>query len=199
MSKIESFFTELDARWAHPESGRLRLRVIGSAALMLQTGYERGTRDSDILETDDLENGIGPRLLDIAGEGTRMHRRHRMYLDIVARGLPFLPWPPAWHPVTELNRSLEHLELEVLDVVDVVVSKLRRFHPADISDIEAMVDLGRIPHDQLIDRFQRAVESFTMDARAPDLPKIVSNFNRVERDLLGVAESEIDLPGWLAT
>ena len=35
-------------------SAKVRLRVIGSSALMLQTDYARGTKDSDVLETADL-------------------------------------------------------------------------------------------------------------------------------------------------
>lgn len=36
-----------------------------------------------------------------------------------------------------------------------------------------------------------------MDARADDLDKYISNLNRIERDLLGVPESEIDKPDWM--
>ena len=49
----------------------------------------------------------------------------------------------------------------------------------------------------LLERFRSAVNSFAMDARAPDLPKYLLNLNRVERDLMGAAETEIDLPEWI--
>ncbi len=35
------------------------------------------------------------------------------------------------------------------------------------------------------------------EARAADLPRFAGNLHRVERDLLGVDESEIDLASWI--
>jgi hypothetical protein len=54
--------------------------------------------------------------------------------------IPFLPQVPLWHSMPKLSASLRHFEVEVLDVVDVIVSKLKRFNANDVSDIEAMVD-----------------------------------------------------------
>ena len=54
MSVLESFFQEVDAAWRWPAPQKRRLRIIGSAALMLQTSYVRGTKDSDVLRTLDL-------------------------------------------------------------------------------------------------------------------------------------------------
>ncbi|MDP3176911.1 MAG: hypothetical protein Q8M76_03335, partial [Spirochaetaceae bacterium] len=85
---LEDFFQEIDARWGVPSPGRIRLRVIGSSALMLQTGYARGTKDSDVLETNALTDDVKARLLALAGRGTAVSDRHGIYLDIVSRGLP---------------------------------------------------------------------------------------------------------------
>jgi hypothetical protein len=60
-----------------------------------------------------------------------------------------------------------------------------------------MIDLELVPHAVLIERFRSAVDSFLLDARAEDLPKCVENLHRVERDLFGTSETEIDLPDWL--
>ena len=49
-------------------------------------------------------------------------------------------------------------------------------------------------HRRLIERFQSAVDVYGGDARADDLPKYVRNLHRVERDHLGVPETEIELP-----
>lgn len=98
--------------------------MLGSVALMLQTDYARGTNDGDVLETASLTGESKSLLLVVAGAGTRLHRRHGTFLDVVASGLPFLPLGPTWHPLTELNASLGILDVAVLDVVDVVVSKL---------------------------------------------------------------------------
>jgi len=197
VSTVEDFLAEVDGLWAPGDATRVRLRLIGSTALMLATGYERGTKDSDIFETIDLTRETKQRLLAIAGPGTEVHRRRRMYLEIVANGVPFLPWPARWQAAAELNQRLRHLEIAVLDVVDVVVSKLKRLNDNDLTDIAAMIDLDLVRHDALVARFRSAVDVFSGDARAADLPRYVANLHRVERDMLGVAESDIELPGWI--
>ena len=115
-----------------------------------------------------------------------------MYVDIVPNGVPFLPAPPRWHPLTGLM-GLRRLEIHVLDVIDIVVSKLKRFHGNDRSDIDAMIQLGLVPHAQLVERFQSAFTEFTFDARAVQLPAYVENLNQVERDMLGVGETPFDM------
>jgi hypothetical protein len=197
MQPIERFLIDVDDRWALSAPTKLRLRVIGSAALMLQTDYARGTKDSDILETASLSAQTKSLLLQLAGKGSDLHTRHRLYLEIVPSGLPFLPQVPHWHLLTDLNNSLKHFEIEVLDVVDVVVSKLKRFNANDQSDVEAMIAKDLVPHGQLVARFQSAVDVYGGDARADDLPGYVKRLNRVERDMFGVAETEIELPSWI--
>jgi hypothetical protein len=76
------------------------------------------------------------------------------------------------------------------------VSKLKRFHANDRGDIAAMIERDLVPHDRLIERFRRAVDVFSGDARAEELPRYLRNLHQVERDMLGVAETDIDLPEW---
>lgn len=189
MQLIGDFFAEIDRRWPRDPAGRVRLPIIGCGALMLQANYERGTKDSDVFETVDLTEAVKQHLVAIAGPGTDVHKRWKLYVDIVANGVPFLPHAPLWHPVPGLNQALVRLEIAVLDVVDVVVSKLKRFNANDQADIDAMVELDLVPHERLIDRFRAAVDEFLGDSREDQLPACVAN--------LGVAESEIDLPSWI--
>ena len=102
-------------------------------------------------------------------------RGYRVYIDVVSNGIPILPQIPEWTPLTDLSAELLHFELSVLSVVDVVVGKLKRFNAHDISDVEAMTDLGLVPHDNLVERFKLAVDVFACDARAGDLPKYVEH------------------------
>jgi len=136
---ISDFLQAIDAAWQPPEPAPIVLRLIGSTALMLQTDYVRGTKDSDVLETADVLAETRTRLLDLAGPGTQIHRAHRIYIEFVGHAIPFLSQSPTWKPVSALD-SLASFRIVVLDVVDVVVSKLVRFHANDIRDIEAMVE-----------------------------------------------------------
>ena len=62
---------------------------------------------------------------------------------------------------------------------------------------EAMIVADHVPHALLIERFRLAVEMFSMDARADELPRYVRNLHQAERDLFGVEETEIELPDWI--
>ena len=199
MQLIRDFFVEIDHLWTRPagHERKIRLSLIGSGALMLQASYERGTKDSDVFETTDLADGVKQRLVALAGAGTELHRRRSLYIDIVRNGIPFLPHVPIWHSLPEVNAALDHFELRALDIVDVVVSKLKRFNSNDQSDIDAMIARDLVPHERLVERFGAAVDEFIADARAEELPKYVANLHRVERDMLLVPETEIDLPSWI--
>lgn len=191
MSSVDEFFREIDRRWTEPTTDRIRLNIIGSGALMLQAQYERGTRDSDVLETESLTPPIKDALLALAGHGTKLASRTGMYLDIVRNGIPFLPRVPHWHPASTLR--LEHFEVQALAVVDLVVSKLKRFSPNDVDDADAMFKLGLVDHAELVARFHSAFIEFSHDNRAAELERYVANLHRVERDMLNVPETKFDL------
>lgn len=195
MRVVEDFFADLDAAW-RPPPARVRLNVIGSTALMLHTGYSRLTRDSDVLETMDIVGGVRTQLLALAGPSTDIAKRHRLYLDIVASGIPFLPQVPRWHHSTALGH-LAHFEVHLLAIVDVVISKLKRFIARDVDDIDAMIQRQAVPHDDFVARFRDAVEYNSLGAGADDLPRYVERFHQVERDMFGVPETAIELPSWL--
>ncbi|MFC1679416.1 DUF6036 family nucleotidyltransferase [Elusimicrobiota bacterium] len=197
MALIERFISEIDSLWGREDPRRLDFDIIGSCALMLQAEYQRVTKDSDVLETRQMDGVVRKRLIDLAGWGSRLHKRHGIYLDIVQGSLPFLPQRPIFHPIAPLA-DLRSISARALDVVDVVVSKLKRFSANDRADIGAMVDRGSVPHAVLLERFRLAMDGFEVDARAQDFPKCIDNLHVVERDHLGVSETAIELPDWFA-
>lgn len=194
MNSFDGFLRGIANAW--DEETHPTLRIIGSTALFLRTDYVRGTKDSDVLETTELDSATQRKLLSIAGPQSKLAHEWRLYLDIVSNGIPFLPQSPVWHPL-EIDGAPDSLTFEVLDVVDVVVSKLKRFHANDKSDIAAMVERDLITQEHLVRRFVSAFEMFQYDARAGELPRYVRNLHEVERDLLVVEETEIELPEWI--
>jgi hypothetical protein len=88
VATVDEFFRELDARWGEARPAKIHLRIIGSSALMLQTNYERRTKDSDVLETNDLTANVKKRMLDLGGLGTGSRSR---ILIVRAEGLPSCP------------------------------------------------------------------------------------------------------------
>lgn len=59
MTPIDLFMKGIDELWAGSGGDKITLRVIGSTALMMQTGYNRGTKDRDVLEADALAGDVG--------------------------------------------------------------------------------------------------------------------------------------------
>jgi hypothetical protein len=197
VNQVEGLILEIDRAWSLAVPGKVELKIIGAAALLLQAGYGGGTKDSDIFETANLTPPIQAHLLELAGSGTTLAKRHRMYVEVVRNGIPFLRQRAIWHPQTALNGQLHRLHVEVLDVVDVAVSKLKRLSPSDEAHIEAMVEAGLLPHHGVVSCFNEAVDAFLGDAREEDLPKYVANLHRIERDTYGVAPTAIELPSRL--
>jgi len=193
---IETFLLDLDRAWGGSDP-RIRLRILGSAALMLQADYIRGTKDADVLGVEPVLDAVREKLVRLAGIGSGLHAEHGFYLDVVAAGLPFLPNPPRFLSLDSLESRLGSFHLEVLDVVDVVVSKLKRFNGRDRDDIRAMVDLERVDQEPLLERFRLAVDRFGMDARVDDLPEVIRNLHWVERECFSSKPTPIPLPPWV--
>ena len=198
MTPHEALLLELDRLWKVGDSSKIRVRILGSMALMLQTDYERGTKDGDILYAEPIDARVKERLLALGGQGTPLARRHRIYLDVVSRGILMLPAQPQFLPLPTLSAQLTHFEVEVLSIPDVVISKLKPFRPSDIADIAAMILRGHMTHDQFVALFRSAVDRFADSATGTaKLPKIVENFHQIERDHFGVEETPIELPPWV--
>lgn len=195
MALIEEFLGEIDRLWTRQGTGKIEFNVIGSGALMLQTDYERRTKDGDVLEIRPIEKNVRQALMALAGRGSDLSARLRIYLDIVPGSLPFLPHPPLFHRVKALEK-LRYFDVKVLDVVDVAVSKLQRFTANDRNDIREMITRDLISHARLVERFRIAMDRFEMDARAEDLPKYVQNLHSIEQTYFNAPTTHIDLPYW---
>ena len=196
MRPLEGFMRDLDGRFAGGRHPRLGLRLIGSTALMLQSSYQRGTKDVDVLESNEVEPGARADLLALAGRGTVLALRHAMYLEFVPGGIPFLPQQPRWHVVPGLA-DLRGFTVEVLDVVDVVVAKIARWSALDQQDARAVIERDLVPHALLVDRFRAAVDWLVGDARANQLPRSVDRLHELEETMLAVEPTAIDLPSWI--
>lgn len=117
--------------------------MLGSTALMLQTDYIRGTKDSDVLGVDPIIGQVAEALLAPAGKDTPLHREHQVYLEVVGSGAPFLPRPPRWNLVDALSAGLRSFEVLALDITDdQSAAKVKQlggfldfvgFHPGDLA------------------------------------------------------------------
>lgn len=75
MNLVHDFLEEIDQKWVERGGAQLIFKIFGSTSLFLQTEYERGTKDSDIFRTDQMDNTVRDALLKIAGESTKIHKK----------------------------------------------------------------------------------------------------------------------------
>jgi hypothetical protein len=196
MTPFDRFLRDLDELYAARRpagAAKVRFRVLGSVALMLQADYIRGTKDGDVLESAPIEGIIKAELLDLGGKQTSLANRHGIYLDIVAGGILFLPGAAVYHRIPELSGSLRCFDVEVMDIQDVCITKLKRFNANDQADLAAMVNLGKLSHARFLERFLSAIDHCRGQAFSDDYPRYVERFHQVERDVFLVAESTLDL------
>jgi len=185
---FEDFLDDLDDKWTEMSGSHLELKVLGSTALFLQTGYERGTKDSDIIKTHQMSKELCDLLDELAGKGSPLHQKHRVYLDIVGPNVPMLPREPIWQPYTGVR--LRNFRVSVLDIADVLVSKLKRFHGDDQDDIQAMIDNKALTHEHMLERFFLVIDRYRHDGQSRHLPKMAQRFNDIERDGFLVDETD---------
>lgn len=110
---------------------------------------------------------------------------------MVGASTPLLPSLPVWH---RCDLGLTHFDVLALDVADVVISKLIRFHSDDRDDIRAMIEKGHLNHARALERLLDVIEKYQFDARSDRLPTMVRRFQQAERDWFGIAPTEIVLP-----
>lgn len=195
---LDDFLIELDQLWVPLGEEPYPLHLIGSMALFLQSNYRRGTKDNDILEVSSMSQNLTKQLQKIGGQGSRLAKKHRLYLDIVGSGIPFLPHPPIFHDIEPINAKLKNFSIKALDITDVVISKLKIFRAQDVEDISRMVSMGMIDNEKLVSRFLSAMDRWSIDARAYDLPQYLENLHTVQRDMLFVEEVKVELPRWIS-
>lgn len=195
---IENFFLDLDENWRLKTDRPIPLKIVGSMALMFQCDYRRRTKDSDVYEVADITQQIKDELIGLAGKESLLFKKHRIFIDIIKPVVLFLPPIPIFHSLNNSKlEKMQNFKIEMLDAVDVAVSKLYRFVQQDIDDIHAAIDSGKITHQKLIERLVLAKERWLLDARASYLPTVLKNLNTIERDIFVTKETQIELPDYI--
>lgn len=192
---INEFFQNIDRDWQPSGCEPIDLHIIGSTALFLKTDYDRETKDSDILQLSADKSETMSSLKILAGKGTELARKHGLYLDIVPAHVLFLPLQPDYEICTALSK-IQNFKIFVLDVHDVVVSKLLPYRTQDREDIIWLADHQLIMPSQLADRFKLAIDNLNPE-KTHHATSCIENLHEVQREILRVAETEIILPTWL--
>lgn len=154
----KAFLRELDAALSAP----VELVCLGGFVVALAYGAGRATSDIDVLSiradgTDNVE--------ELAGLGSELHRRHRLYLQRVG-----IATPPANYGA-RLRRlagraSWRHLRLLVLDPVDLALTKVERNAEVDRRDVIELARAGWLEAATFRGRYSEEVAPYLLAHRA---------------------------------
>jgi hypothetical protein len=146
------FFHDLDAAVPHGVS----LRCLGGFVLSVCFGMPRSTADVDVLSV--VPHADTQALLDLAGKASPLHKKHRVYLDLVT--VSTCPDSYEDRLAEPFPRAFKHLRLMTLDPYDLALSKLERNAPQDREDVFYLSEA--VPFDVAIleSRYQREMRPY---------------------------------------
>jgi hypothetical protein len=146
-----SFLGDIDAA----ATEELKLHCIGGFAVSLYYGLSRPTGDLDVVE---VAPSAAVWLDQIAGMGSRLHRKYRLYVQIVT--VATLPYQYAERVTEMFAGAFKHLSLFVPDPYDLALSKLSRNLELDLEDVKhlakALASFARVAMHQNFGRLSSA-------------------------------------------
>lgn len=183
LRNLRTFLARLGEHFASVENTVLYMG--GGAAILLAYEGQLRTDDVDLIGE---KTGLLKRLSEEAGKGSDLHRATDYYLDIVPPGL----FPQEWGWRSRTKRlelpALEHIELRILELHDLILSKLKRFAGKDQEDIRGLCEREEFEIETLRSRYSQARLRYDYDERE----KLDANFRFIEIEFLTLEPSDFD-------
>lgn len=139
-----AFLSELDKRLSAP----VELHCLGGFVLAVLYGVPRPTGDLDFIAAVPRDAAAAVELL--AGRDSKLALKHKVYAQQV--GVTDLP-ESYTERLVDLNLGLHNLNLKVLEVYDLVLSKLTRNSPKDREDVKYLATKLRLSFRTTMERF----------------------------------------------
>jgi hypothetical protein len=168
-----------------PNTRKTLLYVGGGAAMLLAYEGPLATEDVDVIGVKEL---LLKELYQRAGKGSEIHRETGYYLDIVPPGKFPQEWGWKGRALSVGLPDVAHIELKVLELHDLILSKLKRFAGKDQEDIKWLCDRTEFSIETLRARYRSARTVYDYDERE----KLDSNFRFVEEEFLALEPTEFD-------
>lgn len=168
-----------------PGSQKAQLYIGGGAALLLAYDGELATDDVDCIG---VKKQLLKKLYERAGKGSDIHRQTGYYLDLVPPGKFPQEW--GWRGRAKGIKvpGVMHMEIKVLEIHDLILSKLRRFAGKDQDDIKWLCDRPEFDVAILRSRYRAARGLYDHDER----DKLDRNFRFLEEEILATAPTNFD-------
>jgi hypothetical protein len=175
LKNLRTFLIRLGERF--PADAKTALYMGGGAAILLLYEGQLRTDDVDLIGE---KTGLLKRLSEDAGKGSELHRTTGYYLDIVPPGKFPQEWGWRSRAKSVELQGLEHIELRVLELHDLILSKLKRFAGKDQEDIRALCERREFEVETLRSRYTQARLRYDYDERE----KLDANFRFIETEFL---------------
>jgi Nucleotidyltransferase of unknown function (DUF6036) len=146
-----SFLTDLNDALDAPAD----FHCIGGFVVSQHYGFARETADLDVLAV--IPQEAAQRVAELAGKGSPLHRKHRVYIDHVG----VANYPDDYE--SRLVRAFPiwpNVRLWALEPHDLALTKLERSNDRDIRDVMYLAQTGLITQDTLITRFETELEPY---------------------------------------
>lgn len=128
----------------------IHLHCCGGFVVTQLYGVARTTSDVDFLG---IVPNVSGRLIEIAGKGPTLHRKHKLYLDAVTVATP--PEDYEQRLVPMFPGTWPHLRLHALEAHDLALSKLERNYDRDRDDVQQLARARRLSPEILKERYYR--------------------------------------------
>jgi len=133
----KSFLSEIDSQLEQ----RVDLHCLGGFVLTTLYGLPRTTADLDVVALPSLSSSA--KLISIAGRGSQLHKRYRVYLDLV--GVAPLPEDYESRLTEAFSGWFKNIRLLMLDPYDIALSKIERNTQRDRDDVKYLA--RKLPMD----------------------------------------------------
>jgi hypothetical protein len=148
----KSFFAAIDAGL----NEEVRFEILGGFVVTILYDSPRTTADVDIVSV--IPNTRTRTLIEIAGEGSLLHKKHGVYLDRV--GVATLPENYQDRLTEAFAGEFQRLRLFALDAYDIALAKIERNIDRDREDVKFLA--RAIPFDLQIleERYVKELRPF---------------------------------------
>lgn len=156
-----SFLSDIDERLTED----VGLHCLGGFVITVLYDLPRPTGDVDVI-------AITPRseielLMDLAGQGSELHRKHKVYLQLV--GVATAPDGYEERLIELFPEAFKHLQIHALDPYDLALSKIERNTQRDRDDIRHLARKVPLDLDTLRDRYEQELRPYLGNPKREDL------------------------------
>jgi|ERR1043165_380202 hypothetical protein len=142
-----SFLTEIDGQ----VEGEVELHCLGGFVVTMLYGLVRPTADVDVIMI--APGGMIEYLLQLAGKGSKLHRKYGIYLDFVT--IAAVPEDYDQRLTEILPGTFKRLRLFALDPYDLALAKLERNIQRDRDDVKYLARTVPFDLNILRERYER--------------------------------------------